>query len=1539
MQREICYATPPRQTRDLVASLTLPPDKIGEKESNALNALKSQMVFLFKDDPRSLYWEEAALLTTVASLTEFKDLVQAFSTSITDGIADGKPIDHDLLKYFSACLRWSRHSIPSSEARFGSVLAGLSKHLANAGQSNELSTTYLLLRAIGTLLDAMVDIKVSDLDHEALHGPLTKRLYELGKHDEPRIAQAAKYASQALSRVPDDEGPWEKFFRVSGIAVNVTAQIAGAVGKLDPQQFLEAGPDLLKLAGLFSSAVKGGKEIWDTREDLKQMIAAMRDVSMRKGWYDALRQTDIFIQHGAYDGLGKALPQLNCLDKSEFWTGLYSQLETRWISHPSSQQGIESFIEWTFTEQSLQKVSSKSDSIQSWVGLLADSVKNPQWKEKVPKRRKFRSHFMSERSPPQLKTMPHTSQSNYRDSSRLLICGLAGSKETRVFYADAIVAQHYTNGPLLHIKRLSGDPVSIDDCYINLSLIEDNVKDKEAAEFSLQNRLRVEAPISGKSVTLETLFRQRKLRGENEGVPSRILIRGRAGIGKTTLCKKIVHDFLHQNMWGSAFDRIIWVQLRRLRGYNDFDEFLRREIFGKNPRSGELLETFNESTHDRRTLFVLDGLDEILGVQRDGGSLIECFQHLLNRQNVILTSRPYAVFPSRLKEYDLEIETVGFQDMQIDAYIDKVCVDEQSKKIKQFIAQHWVIKTLMRIPIQLDAVCYTWDERLIRNKPLTTMSSLYKAIEIRLWQKDLARSKQTQGLQTANCITRSQICSLNGDLVEFIQYIAFLGLYNNISVFTWDIRELIYDRFPKMTDDHVYRNSFLRSSDSLLGPRYQDYYFLHLTFQEYFAANHFVKSWGKDQDIFTINLETGKSIFLKPRDFISREKYNGRYNIMWRFVTGILSESLDLDLLGFLNQLESKPRDLIGNQHLRILMNCFGEIKEREDELELKQMRTSMENQLAYHRLLDRFHFPAEVEMEFPEHIPLEALKKGDTEQRKVLLKHLGRRDTMSETMLDCIFDIFQSPKHYDITQVEASNARAYAAAVIAQHGNDTLSENVCKTIFANGEFLTGSYFIDGLKIRPDISDNILRIMVGTSSPVRDRSLMTMVPEVLFSKCPKVPESIISILLSHLSDNSRDVRSWAARALESSTKVPAVFEHLVAALDDPDEGVVDSCCYALQSHSDLPLALCEKLVSIIDDWESQSAKASGAISLLKVQSVLPIHIIEKMWSFLETSVLTLPQHAFHILKFQGSVSSGDIIGRYHESKRKDRFVISVIREACQHDLTVPDCIIEHCLSIATRPFRLSHTSESSGTTSDVSSELALDVLRRIDNLPTHAIDMIWERYNQPESIHVISVFLSEQKDLADYIVNEIGRRILERVSPDETNDLIMSLYRQNELPVWILDAIVSFILDRESDDDFPLQLLLNQPWLPSHILERLAPILRSKYPIHLERSCSMVLWKHGYHETFLPRVESEFWVSIFLKFVRDWYMGDSLIFFHNNHLHVRSHEGSLEVNIAPPEQRLKLEAALDAIDLYLEEYLETSSSSFASGALRRRDLI
>lgn len=199
--------------------------------------------------------------------------------------------------------------------------------------------------------------------------------------------------------------------------------------------------------------------------------------------------------------------------------------------------------------------------------------------------------------------------------------------------ADTLLQNEYYTKDKLSIVRLSGMVLPMDQCYINLAIVEqignaghEKKQDAALSKHSIFARQKVETPDETVQVELPAIFDEREARGESLIQPRRILIRGRAGVGKTTLCKKIVYDFTHgiqialNCSWTKLFDRLLWVPLRNLKsrsamGYNHEDLFY-HEYFAKQGHDyGRNLakELWRElqDTDSGRTLFVLDGLDEV----------------------------------------------------------------------------------------------------------------------------------------------------------------------------------------------------------------------------------------------------------------------------------------------------------------------------------------------------------------------------------------------------------------------------------------------------------------------------------------------------------------------------------------------------------------------------------------------------------------------------------------------------------------------------------------------------------------------------------------------------------------------------------------------------------------------------------------------------------------------------------------------------------------------------------------------------------------
>jgi predicted NACHT family NTPase len=143
-------------------------------------------------------------------------------------------------------------------------------------------------------------------------------------------------------------------------------------------------------------------------------------------------------------------------------------------------------------------------------------------------------------------------------------------------------------------------------------------------------------------------------------------------MGKTILCKKIVHEVYKNSLWKDLYDRVIWLPLRRLKKIESRTtiELLENEFLCT--RLGERIsEALGELVRDERTLFLLDGLDEVsLALEQDStGERV--LHELLSQSHVIITSRPHITRILDHQPPELELETVGFFPQQIEEYLQK----------------------------------------------------------------------------------------------------------------------------------------------------------------------------------------------------------------------------------------------------------------------------------------------------------------------------------------------------------------------------------------------------------------------------------------------------------------------------------------------------------------------------------------------------------------------------------------------------------------------------------------------------------------------------------------------------------------------------------------------------------------------------------------------------------------------------------------------------------------------------------------------------
>ncbi|KAK9444494.1 armadillo-type protein [Metarhizium brunneum] len=801
--------------------------------------------------------------------------------------------------------------------------------------------------------------------------------------------------------------------------------------------------------------------------------------------------------------------------------------------------------------------------------------------------------------------------------------------------ADAWIRdKHYADGRL-KIERLSGESLPMEQCYINLAIVEKPNKNTDctgkesqsdsapqSSPFSLLTRQKVETPDETIQVELPTLFNERKDPRGNPIHPRRILIQGRAGVGKTTLCKKMVYDFtrrtqseLHHS-WTKLFDRLLWVPLRSLKrrrgeGYNLSDMFY-DEYFCQCPDGRDLAKAlWREIIHrdSRRTLYILDGLDEISQFIGSHQGVSRFLAVLLGQPNVIITSRPN-VGLSALQDLDLELETIGFYPDQVKAYLEAdPKIKPRANEVQSFLQEHWLIQGLVRIPIRLDALCYTWED-FDSGIVLNTMTRIYKAIEQRLWKKDAIRlEKRHDGeLVKPFQISPSDAEDLVPNEAWFLLCFAFTGLYNDVVDFTWQNREVISKKFkPRglLLDKALSCISFLRTPDPKSKGEDQNYHFIHLTFQEYFAARYFVRQWHAERSLKCLDFRSGEIEETEPVRFLQKHKYTARYDIFWRFVAGLLDVTNQAS--PFIDLIEKEPVDLLGPTHQRLVMHCLSEIS---NDL---QIRKNLEAKLSQWLLFELDLTGSSLlarELEYPEKSILAVLKTDSGSGRIGVLQALQHRATyLSDTAIAALMALLRDE------EVDVRSSAAYAlgcrsnlsdeaiaaltallqdkewdvrsSAAQALGGQSNLSDAAITDLTAlvqDEEVDVRCAIAEALGYRSNLSDAARGALIAL---VQDYELEVRISASLALRCNVNPsDADIAALMEQLQDEDSYVRSAAIHALGNQSSLSEVaIAALTALLQDEDSYVRSAAAQALGRQSNLSDAAITDLKALLQREE------------------------------------------------------------------------------------------------------------------------------------------------------------------------------------------------------------------------------------------------------------------------------------------------------------------------------------------------------------------
>ncbi|KAF9946612.1 hypothetical protein BGZ72_000184, partial [Mortierella alpina] len=743
------------------------------------------------------------------------------------------------------------------------ILRSLHKRLR---PTHSVSHQYRLLLAVSRVLDAMADAHVRDVDRINLHGPLTGLLRESESSENPYLTFQAAYATQALLNVSDDENIWHTGFRRGWLVLKGGAAFAKMP---DPREIKDA---LEGVERLYEAGKGGARMLKDALEAIKTCesptFTVKEGLKFKRAWYRALRTAESYIQTGKLVQFKDLVTTTPCRHQLMFQWGICQLLgrfaaDTEW--ELEARRNAVSFLGALYRVDSIWNRQKGVDQVIFDVLMYVVSNSGTHFEaakallEVMEKQTTALNSTANLHSQTWDNIMPANTAGHTTPKATLLKAvqnrNLRHAKlenlpdfppQPRLEDIQSALRTYYA--PDLVIQRVSGDRLDLETCFVNLVIVEAPVqREKEKRDlteqaavfhripsFEMVERANLQSPIP-----LEQLFNKRKLRDGKEDSPKRILVQGRAGIGKTTLCKKLVHA--HQTgLWRDCFDTVLWLPLRQLKAFKvrTLEGLFREKFFiqGLDQEGVALAHALAVSAQQGRVLFILDGLDEIVSDTEcaEGIALRSILNILLAQQHVVITSRPSGLDQSLLPSIDLELETVGFSQQNVSDFLTKVLQPEAARTVQVFIQQTPLIQGLVNIPVQLDVICFSWD-LLPKDGPAITMTGLYQLMVRKLWCKDALRLKKTAGGMSLTARQISQLAPEDIDELMAIElqhlgYLAFKGMKNEhqiefdekalLSAFG-DLKEYATDRkrlLPPQLLDIMKQTSFLHTADADLDP-------------------------------------------------------------------------------------------------------------------------------------------------------------------------------------------------------------------------------------------------------------------------------------------------------------------------------------------------------------------------------------------------------------------------------------------------------------------------------------------------------------------------------------------------------------------------------------------------------------------------------------------------------------------------------------------------------------------------------------------------
>ena len=398
----------------------------------------------------------------------------------------------------------------------------------------------------------------------------------------------------------------------------------------------------------------------------------------------------------------------------------------------------------------------------------------------------------------------------------------------------------------------------------------------------------------------------------------------------------------------------------------------------------------------------------------------------------------------------------------------------------------------------------------------------------------------------------------------------------------------------------------------------KDHYFLHLSFQEYFAARYLFNALQGSQNE-------------KAVQFIKHHKYNQRCISVLTFAAGLLSESKAIPAIEiFWDTLLGEPLDLVGIQHMQLIISCIEETSNKSTFLQRSKLLAYIEYFIKHNSSFTMHVISNSLALSLRRaqslvsqaeltNIFINMLQSNDIEAKVTTLSFISQlniRNPSTELLIivtSTLDDINERVKPNACKALGNMGARSATDKVISKlvraldNESEYVRTNACSALGKMGE--KGA--------TDEVISKIVNALGDESWQVRSNACETL--GQLGEKA--ATDEVISKLFDALRDKSEDVKRNAREALtrmiEKAT-TNKVISKFVSALGDDDKWLQENVCLIF-GHLGEKAATNEvisMLVSALDD-NNEHMKANACYILGHMGAkVLTNEVISKLVSAL-----------------------------------------------------------------------------------------------------------------------------------------------------------------------------------------------------------------------------------------------------------------------------------------------------------------------------------